>query len=132
VIKYKAIEFLLKLSDLLSVCHHAGITAIRLPHDLVDDELRIVMDVKPLDPELGGDVQAVDEGLILHHIVSCVEMQSGHVEELIPLIGEISTMPPPTPVESERVIEVHAPGSPGQAAVVSRSTPPRSPPEPGT
>jgi hypothetical protein len=25
------------------------------PHDLVDDELRFTMNVKPLDPELGFD-----------------------------------------------------------------------------
>jgi hypothetical protein len=33
-----------------------GVTIIRLPYDLVDDEIRVTMDVKPLDPELGGDM----------------------------------------------------------------------------
>jgi hypothetical protein len=60
---------------------------------LIDDKLRVAVDVKPLDQELGNDAQAIDEGLILCHIVGRVEMQSNHVEELIPP-GEISTMPP--------------------------------------
>jgi hypothetical protein len=38
---------------------------VRLPDDLVDDELRVTTDVKPLDPKLDGDAQAVDEGLIV-------------------------------------------------------------------
>jgi hypothetical protein len=44
------------------------------PHDLVDNELRVATDVEPLDPDLGGDVQAIDESLIFRHIVCCVEM----------------------------------------------------------
>jgi hypothetical protein len=57
------------------------------PHDLVDEELRVTVDVKPLDPDLGGDAKAMDEGLILHHIVYA-EMQSNHVEEPISLGGD--------------------------------------------
>jgi hypothetical protein len=55
------------------------------PTNLVNDELRVTVDVKPLDPELGGDVHAVNEGLILCHIVCCTKMQSNHVEESISL-----------------------------------------------
>jgi hypothetical protein len=55
VMKFKVIEFLLELSYLLAVCHHEGVMAIRLPHDLVDDELKVTTNVKPLDPELIGD-----------------------------------------------------------------------------
>jgi hypothetical protein len=51
MLKFKTIELLLKLSYLLAVCHHAEVVAIRLHHDLVDDELRVIMDVKPLDPQ---------------------------------------------------------------------------------
>jgi hypothetical protein len=40
--KFKTIELILKLSYLLTVCHHVRVTAIRLPHDLVDDELRVI------------------------------------------------------------------------------------------
>jgi hypothetical protein len=51
-----------------------GVTAIRLLHDLVDDELRVTSDVEPLDPKLGGNVQAVDEVIIFRHIVYCTEV----------------------------------------------------------
>jgi hypothetical protein len=74
VMKFKVIEFLLELSYLLAVCHHVGVTAIRLPHDLVDKELRVTTDVKPLDLELDGDAQVVDEGFIFCHIVCHVKM----------------------------------------------------------
>jgi hypothetical protein len=53
---------------------------IRIPHYLVDNEFRIVVDVKPLDLELSGDVQTVNEGLILCHIVCHTEMQSNYIE----------------------------------------------------
>jgi hypothetical protein len=39
MMKLEAIELLLQLPDLLSVCRHMGVTSVRLPHDLVDDEL---------------------------------------------------------------------------------------------
>jgi hypothetical protein len=70
MVKFEAIGLLLKHSYLLVVFHHAGVAVIRLPIDLVDNKLRVALDVKPLDPELGGDAQAVDEGLILRHIVT--------------------------------------------------------------
>jgi hypothetical protein len=39
------------------------------PHDLVDDELRVPVDIEPLDPKIGSDTQTIDEGLIFDHIV---------------------------------------------------------------
>jgi hypothetical protein len=60
MMKFKVVELLLELPYLLVVCRHAGITTIRLPHDLVDDELRVPMDVESLDPELGSDAQVID------------------------------------------------------------------------
>jgi hypothetical protein len=72
--KFETIKLHLKISYILIVCCHAGDMAVQLPHDLVDDELRVTVDVKLLDPELGSDAEAVDEGLILCHIVCCAEM----------------------------------------------------------
>jgi hypothetical protein len=69
VMEFEVIKFLLELSYLLAVCRHARVAAIQLSHDLVDDELGVVMDVKPLDPEIDGDAQIVDEGLIFCHVV---------------------------------------------------------------
>jgi hypothetical protein len=55
VMKFKTIELLLYLSNLPSICRHAGVVVVRLPHDLVHNEPEVTMDVKPLDPELRGD-----------------------------------------------------------------------------
>jgi hypothetical protein len=109
--KFETIK-LLKLSYLLMICHHVGVVTVRFPHDLIDDELSVAADVKPLDPDLGGDVHAIDEGLILCHIVCCTEMPSKHVEELISLGGDQHKASPRS-VESEEVVEVHAPVLPG-------------------
>jgi hypothetical protein len=74
MMKFETIELLQKLSNLLLVCRHAGVTAVRLPHDLVDDELRVTTNVKPLDLELSGNAYAIDEGLILRHNVGYTEV----------------------------------------------------------
>jgi hypothetical protein len=74
IMKFETIELLPEIYDLLSVCHYEGVTVVRHPHDLVDDKLRVTTDVKPLNPELGSNVHAIDEGLILHHIVGCAEV----------------------------------------------------------
>jgi hypothetical protein len=74
MIKFKEVKLLLELSCLLGVCRHAGVMAIQLPHDLVDHELRVTADVESLDPELGGDAQAIEEGLIFCYLMCCVEM----------------------------------------------------------
>jgi hypothetical protein len=75
---------------------------------LVDDELKVAADVKPLNPELGGDAQAIDQYLIFCHIVGCEEVQSNHIEEPISLKGDQYDASP-GPVESERAIKIHAP-----------------------
>jgi hypothetical protein len=106
--RFKTIKLLLQLSYLLMVCHHVGVTAIGLPHDQVDDELRVIVVIKPLDPELGCDAHAIDEGVIFHHIVCHVEMQSNHVEESISLGGnQNDTLSSPN--DGEGAIKVHAP-----------------------
>jgi hypothetical protein len=74
MMKLKMIDILLKLSYLLAIYCHAQIVDVRLPHDLVDNELRIIVDVKLLDLELRSDAQAVDEGLIFCHIIRCMQM----------------------------------------------------------
>jgi hypothetical protein len=51
----ETVELFLQPSNLLSICCYVGVVAVRLSHDLVEDELRVTMDVKPLNPELGGD-----------------------------------------------------------------------------
>jgi hypothetical protein len=87
MMELKIVELFLQPSNLLSVCHHVGVTAVQLSHDLVDDELRVATDVKPLDPEPGGDAQVVDECLFCH-IVGHAEVQSNYVTETISLWGD--------------------------------------------
>jgi hypothetical protein len=108
VLEFKAVEFLLKLSYLLAICCHARVTTIRLPYDLVDGELRVTVDVKPLNPKLGGNAQAIDEGLISYYIVCHTEMLLNHVKELTPIGGDQNEASP-CPIEGEGAIEVHAP-----------------------
>jgi hypothetical protein len=74
MVKLEAVKFLLQLSYLLSVCIHAGVTTIRLFHDLIDDEPRVSVDIKPLNPMFGGNVQTVDQCPILRHIVGGTEL----------------------------------------------------------
>jgi hypothetical protein len=74
---------------------------------LVDDEFRVTMDIKPLNPKLSGDAQVVDECLIFHHIVGCAEVQPNYVEETVSLRRE-QHYAFPSPIEGERTIEIHA------------------------
>ena len=62
-------EFVLDLVHLLVVCYHEGAFTRGLLHDLVDDQLRVNVDVEPHSAELDGDVQSVDEGLVFCRVV---------------------------------------------------------------
>jgi hypothetical protein len=73
MVELKAIK-LLQLPNLLPVWRHSSVAAVQLPHDLVDNELKVTANIKPLDPKLDGDAQALDECLVFRHIVGCVEV----------------------------------------------------------
>jgi hypothetical protein len=88
MMELEAVELLLQPPNLLSVCRHAGVTVVQLSDDLADDELRVIADVKLLNPELGGDSQVVDECLIFCYIVGHVEVWLNYVEEPISLRGD--------------------------------------------
>jgi hypothetical protein len=105
--KLKTIDLLLQLPNLLSVCHHVGNMAVRLPHDLVYDELRVTVNARPLNLELGGDAHADDQCLIFRHIIGCVEVQLNHVDESVSFGGDQHYASHGL-VESERAIEIHA------------------------
>jgi hypothetical protein len=53
MVQLKDVKFLLQLSYLLPVCSHAGVMTVRL--SLIDNELRVFTNVKPLNPKFGGD-----------------------------------------------------------------------------
>jgi hypothetical protein len=73
-VELKAIEFLLQLPNLLPLCVHVGVTTISHSHKLIDDELKVSADLKPLNTKFGDDVQTVDQCLVLHHIVGGAEV----------------------------------------------------------
>jgi hypothetical protein len=58
--------------------------------------------------EFGGDVQAIDQGLILCHIIGSAKMLSNNVKESISFRSDQHYATPGT-VEGEGVIEIHAP-----------------------
>jgi hypothetical protein len=80
MVELKTIELLLQLPNLLPVCRYAVIAVVWLTHYLLDDQLRVTTDIKPLNPKLDDNAQAVDKRLVFRHIVGCVEMQSNHVK----------------------------------------------------
>jgi hypothetical protein len=73
-----------------------GVTVVQLPHDLVDNELRVAVNVKPRGP---------------HILPRC--LSRGSVAELRkgvdPPWGRSVRCLLPLPIEGERVIKVHAP-----------------------
>ena len=69
VMQLDPLEFVLELAHLLAVCCHEGDFAGGLLHDLVNDQLRVIMDVESCSVELDGDAQAVDEGLVFRGVV---------------------------------------------------------------
>jgi hypothetical protein len=87
MMKLETIKLLLQFPNLWTVCHHAGVMVVRLPHDLIDDELRVTMNIKPLNPKLSCDAHTIDECLIFRHVVGCAEVQSNHIEESVFLRG---------------------------------------------
>jgi hypothetical protein len=74
MVELKTVEFSLQLSYLLPVRSQARVTTVRLPHDLIDDELRVSVDIKPLNPKLGSDAQTVDQRLVFYHVVGGAEV----------------------------------------------------------
>ena len=55
MIDLEAIELVLQLVDFSTACHHLGVMAARLLHDLVDDQLGVSPDVEASDTQLDGD-----------------------------------------------------------------------------
>jgi hypothetical protein len=50
---------------------------------LIDDELGVFKNVTPLNPDFSSDAQAVDQGLVLYHIISSTEVQLNNIKESI-------------------------------------------------
>ena len=55
LIELETIELVHQLVDFSAICSHLSTVAAQLLHDLVDDQLGVTLDVKPLDTQLDGD-----------------------------------------------------------------------------
>jgi hypothetical protein len=55
---------------------------------LLDDELRIAFHEQLSDPKRQGSAQPKNEGLILLHVVGCLEVEVHHILELLPVRSE--------------------------------------------
>jgi hypothetical protein len=75
---------------------------------LIDDELRVSVDVKLLIPEFSSDAQTIDQRLVLCHIVGSVEVQSNNVKEIISFRIDQHYASLDT-IEGEGAIRIHAP-----------------------
>jgi hypothetical protein len=59
MVELKTFKFLLQHLYLLPICCFSGVVTARLPHYLIDDGLRISVDVKPVNPKFGSDAQTI-------------------------------------------------------------------------
>ena len=69
MVKFEAVKLFVQAPAYLAIRVHLGIMATRLFHDLVNDEPRAALDIELPDPKLDLDVETVNKGLILHHVV---------------------------------------------------------------
>jgi hypothetical protein len=65
------------------------------------------VDVKTWNPKFGGDVQTVDQCLVLCHIVGSMEVQSNNIKESISFRRDQHYASSGT-IEGEGAIEIHA------------------------
>jgi len=49
MVELEAVELVLQLFDLMIIRSHLGVVVARLLHDLVNDQLRVISDVKASD-----------------------------------------------------------------------------------
>jgi hypothetical protein len=74
MIELDAVELVLEGSYDVAVGLHLVIVTSRIPHDLVNHELRVSPDVEAFDACLDGDSEATKKGLVLRHVVRRGEM----------------------------------------------------------
>ena len=55
---------------------------------MVNDQLRIAVDVESCSAELDGDAQPIDEGLVFHGVVWGREMEADGVAKPTPVQGD--------------------------------------------
>jgi hypothetical protein len=84
MVELELVELVFQAPNLVAVGFHLRVVAVGVLHDLVDDKLRVTASVEASDPYLDGDVQPVEQSLVLSHVVGCREMEAQHVAEVLP------------------------------------------------
>jgi hypothetical protein len=82
VVELEPVELVFQAPNLVAVGFHLRVAAVGVLHDLVDDKLRVTASVEASDPYLDGDVQHVNQSLVLGHVVGRREMEAQHVAEV--------------------------------------------------
>jgi hypothetical protein len=80
---------------------------------LLHDELRITIHEQVSDPKRQGSAQPKNEGLILRHVVGCLEVKVHHILELLPVRIEEQD-PCDAPMLMRGAVEEESPVRPGE------------------
>jgi hypothetical protein len=77
-----------QLLGMEQICGQLWVVAAVFALNLLDDELRITFYKKLSDPKRQGSAQPKHEGLVLRHVVGCLEVEMHHILELLPVRSE--------------------------------------------
>jgi hypothetical protein len=69
MVELQPIELIFQAPNFVAVGLHFPIAAVRVLHDLVNNELRVATSVEAPNPYLDGDAQSINQGLVLGHVV---------------------------------------------------------------
>jgi hypothetical protein len=108
VVELEAVEFVLKAPHLLAVGFHLRMVAARVLHDQVDHELEISTNIEVSNPELDGDTQTVNKGLVLSYVVGGCEVEPDHVAH-VNSEGRDEEQACTRSYFGHRLVEVHGP-----------------------
>jgi hypothetical protein len=84
MLELESMELVLEFSNGLAVSLHLGVDAVGFLHHLVDNKLGIPSNFKASNPYLESDLEPVEEGLTLRHIVGYWEVEPNHVFHTYP------------------------------------------------
>jgi hypothetical protein len=84
VVELYAVKLVLEGPHGFAIRLHLVVVTAHILHDLVDHELRVSPYVEALDARLDGDSEAVEEGLVLLHVIRRGEVQAHRVSHVLP------------------------------------------------
>jgi hypothetical protein len=69
MVEFQPIELIFQAPNFVTMGLHFLVAAVRVLHDLVNNELRVATSVEVPNPKLDGDVQPIHQGLIFGYVV---------------------------------------------------------------